>query len=298
MQHIKNCFFISIILFCSNFAGYAKTINFEAPTADVMKLHSLINQYRLSKGLPEIPLSKSLTHVAMIHAKDIQDNPANGSCNGHSWSSKGPWTSCCYTPDHAKAKCMWDKPRELTNYAGNGYECAYAGVGDPEAALRGWQGSSAHNAVIINQGIWARIKWKSIGVGISGNNAVIWFGEETDPDGYYNSADTDSSKPSETRSDKNEKMNITFKDGTTYTGQLKDGKPNGRGTCTWTNGNIYSGQWIDNKMEGQGKLTTLNGVRYEGEFKNNGFNGYGTLYKSDGTISKQGQFKNGNFIGK
>jgi hypothetical protein len=160
---------------------------FESPEPAEKKLHELINQYRLSKGLTPIKLSRSLTYVAGLHAADLEKNIPSGRCNMHSWSGDGSWTSCCYTPDHAKASCMWNKPRELTSYPGNGYECScmYSAGITPEIALKSWKGSSGHNAVIINQGIWSGHPWKSIGVGIRGQYAVIWFGEEEDPDGYW-----------------------------------------------------------------------------------------------------------------
>ena len=96
----------------------------------------------------------------------------------HSWSKKGKWEVCCYTDDHAKAQCMWNKPRELTRYKGNGYEIA-AGMGNAQDALDGWKHSVHHNNVIINKDIW-KTKWEAIGIGIYGNYAVVWFGHETD----------------------------------------------------------------------------------------------------------------------
>src|SRR5688500_17123131 len=63
-----------------------------------VKLYNLINSYRKGKGLPKIPLSKSLTFVAQTHAQDLSENKIDtGMCNAHSWSAKGKWTSCCYT---------------------------------------------------------------------------------------------------------------------------------------------------------------------------------------------------------
>lgn len=160
---------------------------FETPVPEEIKLHALINQYRVSKGLAPIRLSKSLTYVAGIHAGDLGKNTPSGSCNMHSWSGDGAWSSCCYTGDHAKASCMWNKPRELTDYPGNGYECSsmYSAGITADEALSSWKGSPGHNAVIISQGIWSSHPWKSIGVGIRGNYAVIWFGEEEDPAGYW-----------------------------------------------------------------------------------------------------------------
>jgi len=142
-------------------------------------------KYRKEKKLPEIPISKSLTYVAQGHAKDLHENFSFGNnCNMHSWSDKGKWKACCYTSDHAKAACMWDKPREMTSYKGNGYEISHGGSGGyiatAESALNSWKKSSGHNAVIINEGIWARSKWNAIGIGIHKEFAVVWFGKELD----------------------------------------------------------------------------------------------------------------------
>jgi uncharacterized protein YkwD len=154
----------------------------QALSAEEKKLYDLVMKYRAEKGLPVIPISKSLTVVAQTHAKDLQDNhPAQGRCNMHSWSSKGRWTPCCYTDDHAKASCMWSKPAELTSYKGNGYEISYMSSDDvtAEGALAGWQKSYGHNQVMINAGIW-NSPWKAIGIGVYKNYAVIWFGHEPD----------------------------------------------------------------------------------------------------------------------
>ena len=154
---------------------------------DEMKLYELIMAYRREKGLPRIPLSKSLSYVARVHAKDVNDNPPAEDCNLHSWSRRGPWSSCCYTGDHREAACMWIKPRQLTNYKGNGYEISHGGgggyVATPEDAMVGWKSSSGHNSVVINGGKWADKKWDAIGVGMYGGYSMVWFGVEPDPDG-------------------------------------------------------------------------------------------------------------------
>jgi uncharacterized protein YkwD len=148
------------------------------------KLYDIIMEYRKEKGLPNIPLSKSLTFVAQTHVKDLQTSSVvNGNCNMHSWSKNGSWTPCCYTSDHARASCMWNKPRELTSYKGDGYEISYGAYGSTvsaDGALIGWKESDGHNDVITNQGIWADNNWKAIGVGISSGYAVVWFGEIID----------------------------------------------------------------------------------------------------------------------
>lgn len=154
-------------------------------TLEEEKLYSQIMDYRKDKGLPTIPISTSLTKVAQAHVKDLHLNkPNQNACNLHSWSSNGDWSSCCYTSDHAKAECMWSKPREMTNYTGNGYEIAYAAYGmdaTASGALAGWIGSPGHHAVLINQGVW-KSPWNAIGIGIYKGFAVVWFGRELDSD--------------------------------------------------------------------------------------------------------------------
>ena len=151
-------------------------------TDEERKLYNIIMQYRKEKGLPDIPLSTSLTYVAQTHVKDLVNNkPDIGKCNMHSWSSNGPWSSCCYTSDHAQAKCIWNKPSELTSYKSNGYEISHwsSNSTNAEMALDSWKSSSGHNAVIINQGIWKN-PWNAIGIGLYKNYAVVWFGNEID----------------------------------------------------------------------------------------------------------------------
>ncbi len=156
-------------------------------TADEYELYELIMKYRAEKGLHRIPISPCLTYVAQTHVRDLHNHPPTGQCNLHSWSEYGNWTPCCYTSDHAQAKGMWYKPRELTPYTSYGYEIACAMYGadlTPLESLRCWQGSPGHNAVMINQGIWHDIYWKAIGIGMYKGYAVVWFGTEADPIAY------------------------------------------------------------------------------------------------------------------
>jgi hypothetical protein len=154
-------------------------------TNEEQKLYQLITEYRKSKGLTPIPLSAKLTLVAQTHAHDLTDHyifDFENKCNPHSWSKKGKWTSCCYTNDHKEAKCMWDKPREIAGYEGNGYEIAYYSTkgASAEEGLAGWKLSPGHNPLIINEGMWSKVEWKGIGIGIVGEYGVVWFGEAED----------------------------------------------------------------------------------------------------------------------
>lgn len=159
------------------------------PSPDTRPLVQVINDFRVAKGLPAIPVSRSLTIIAQKHVEDLERNaPATGACILHSWSDKGPWTPCCYTEDNSQAHCMWDKPREITHrvYDSNGYEIAMGMRGGrvtTQGALEAWRGSPAHLAVVLNEGPWARLNWKSVGAAISDHYAVVWFGEEEDPAG-------------------------------------------------------------------------------------------------------------------
>lgn len=168
--------------------GASETTGGPAPSscsADALTLIDLLNEYRAESGLAPIPASNSLCAVGDLHVQDLATEAphASASCNLHSWSDAGAWSGCCYTADHAAAQCMWDKPRELTEYPGNGYENAAGGGGalGPTEALDLWKGSPGHNAVMLNEGTWANLTWNAVGVGISGGYAVLWFGEEPDP---------------------------------------------------------------------------------------------------------------------
>ena len=159
------------------------------------ELVRVINQYRREQGLDEIPYSPRLTDVAKWHVYDLEVNkPSGGSCNLHSWSDKGEhrdflaknnvsWNSCCYTSDHARKQCMWNKPREISDgaYKANGYEIAARNRGmTSHRALEQWKASPLHLDMILNRGKWAKSKWKAIGAAISSRYAVVWFGKETD----------------------------------------------------------------------------------------------------------------------
>jgi uncharacterized protein YkwD len=160
----------------------------ESPTclsSEEQLLYGMIMEYRKSKGLAPIPLSSKLSRVAQLHAHDLVDNYAfnpNNKCNPHSWSGKGGWTSCCYTNDHKQAKCMWDKPKEIAGYNSPGYEIAYYSSKGASAreGLDGWKVSPSHNPLLINSGMWNKVEWRAIGIGIYGEYGIVWFGEIAD----------------------------------------------------------------------------------------------------------------------
>lgn len=168
-----------------------KELTAQGLTVNEAHLYLLINDYRVQQGLPILSFSKSLTEVARAHVQDSNNyHPENQldsrgeKGNLHSWSANGTWTPVVYTSDHLYADKMWSKPSELTRYTAPGYEIsAYSTNMTPEKALDLWMNSSAHNNVIISNGQWSNLT--TMGVGISGNYAHVWFGEAADPAGYY-----------------------------------------------------------------------------------------------------------------
>jgi Cysteine-rich secretory protein family len=180
---------IALIALAATLLTSAPTFAQTAPPPPAARLAAMINAYRAERGLPAIALSPSLTRVAEAHAQDLESaSPRPAQCNLHSWSGAGRWTSCCYTDDHARAACMWAKPRQITGgaYPGDGFEIAHssssAGV-TPESALSGWQASPGHHDVMLNRGVWASMPWRAMGVAVTAHHALVWFGKEADPAG-------------------------------------------------------------------------------------------------------------------
>jgi len=194
---MTRCSLVFLLLVLFSAEAFAQKDTHKNPLTEICltqvetELYRLISEYRTKKGLPEISLSASLSIVARTHAIDQAGNFREGSrCNMHSWSGKGEWSSCCYTADHKKAKCMWDKPRELTGYTGDGFEISFysnypysSPAGFAKDILDGWKKSPGHNDMILNKGMWKKVRWQSIGIGIYGEFANVWFGEEEDSAG-------------------------------------------------------------------------------------------------------------------
>ena len=68
------------------------------------------------------------------------------------------------------------------------------------------------------------------------------------------------------------------------------------GTWIAPTGDIYVGEIKDGIFNGQGTLTLASGDRYVGAFKDGDLNGYAIQYRADGSILREGIFKNGEFL--
>ncbi len=147
-------------------------------------LYRLLMAYRVENGKPEIPLSRSLTYVAQLHVRDLAANKVTPPYTLHSWSKNGPWEGVRYTANHRHARLMWNKPKELTNYPGDGFEITYSKKGGASAkeAFLSWKEQRSISSIILNIGNWETIRWRAVGVGIHGEYAVLWFGDRDDPE--------------------------------------------------------------------------------------------------------------------
>ena len=185
--------FLSVNLFEISADGIDQVENITCISDNEMALYNAVNQYRRQNNLMPIPLSISLTIVAQTHVRDLIENKPfddAGKCNPHSWSDKGKWKACCYNSG-SDGECMWNKPRELTNYDSDGYEIVMHSFDESDPyqdvsasdALQTWKESSNHNNVILNKGMWKSSEWKAMGVGIYQGFAAIWFGTAPDSTG-------------------------------------------------------------------------------------------------------------------
>jgi hypothetical protein len=112
----------------------------------------------------------------------------------------------------------------------------------------------------------------------------------------------------------NGKGTFYYADGDRYEGDIVDGNREGTGTKYFSDGRRYEGNWVGNKANGRGTLYvqgfryegdfvdgvvtkgTLywsSGQRYEGDFVNDIANGKGTMFFPDGSIDRQGIWKDG-----
>ena len=91
---------------------------------------------------------------------------------------------------------------------------------------------------------------------------------------------------------------IIFPDGSTYHGQTKHGRFNGKGRMTHANGDIYQGEWKDGKAQGNGLFVDVNGSMYEGEWNDDQQHGQGTESWNFNKIKFIGDFVYGKKTGR
>lgn len=78
----------------------------------------------------------------------------------------------------------------------------------------------------------------------------------------------------------------TYKDGSYYEGEMKDGFRHGQGVYVWDDGDKYVGQFVKGVRQGKGTYYWKNGSKYDGEWQNGKKHGNGIIYYQDGTSNK------------
>lgn len=147
------------------------------------QLYELINEYRKSFALPPISLSKSLSYVAIAHARDLASfyNP-DSVCNMHSWSNKGRWTPICFPSQQSRKNNVRLKAIEIIGYPAEAYEITYWSNVEkmPRQILSFWREKKVSADMLLNRNEWKSSAWKAIGVGIEEGYAVVWLGKVVD----------------------------------------------------------------------------------------------------------------------
>jgi len=87
---------------------------------------------------------------------------------------------------------------------------------------------------------------------------------------------------------------VMYKDGSSYTGILVDGKRDGHGMWKAASGSYeYDGQWRADLPSGQGRQAWSDGRIYEGGFSEGVFDGHGKMewQTAQGRLSYEGQYE-------
>ncbi|MEK4439090.1 hypothetical protein [Paenibacillus sp. FSL K6-2862] len=103
------------------------------------------------------------------------------------------------------------------------------------------------------------------------------------------------------------KVSLKLSSGAIYYGEVKNGKPHGKGTARWGKNKTYSGDWVNGKRSGSGKYVLKDDVTYgdvveiityTGSWKNDKQNGQGTLTRKideSETITGRSSIEKGTF---
>ncbi|RLD36839.1 MAG: hypothetical protein DRI74_08235 [Bacteroidetes bacterium] len=186
MKKIVFFLFLSIGLFIVNTKTLAQTDTIPDDfciSTEEYQLYQLINDYRKAFALPQIALSKSLSYVAITHARDLSVNfNPDTICNMHSWSDKGRWKPICFPSEQSKKNNIKFKAKEIIGYSSEAYEITYWSnvENSPRQILSFWRENKISADLLINRGNWENKSWKAIGIGIEDGYAVVWLGEGID----------------------------------------------------------------------------------------------------------------------
>lgn len=82
----------------------------------------------------------------------------------------------------------------------------------------------------------------------------------------------------------------------TYSGDLQNGAPHGKGTATFENGDVYRGDWEYGERSGHGVFTYEDGTTYNGQWDGDKFHGRGKMTWTSGDVH-DGGYANGSRTG-
>ncbi len=172
--------------------NYGININTHCLTKREYELANAINEFRVSRGLPSVPISKSLSFIEKVHIFDALENPySEKKCSAHSWSKQDNWTGCCAVVGQAKTYwCLFKKPKELLGFDNFGMTAENAAISRgeegvilrirPKDYLTGWLKSHGHRIVITNEEAWSGFEWHSLGVAEFNGRAYMIMGTGRD----------------------------------------------------------------------------------------------------------------------
>ncbi len=83
-----------------------------------------------------------------------------------------------------------------------------------------------------------------------------------------------------------------------FEGDMKAGRPEGRGIQTYGSGDRVEGEFHDGRVEGKGAYVFANGDRYIGDFRKGEFEGYGVLTLDNGAGRYEGEWHGGRAHGR
>lgn len=90
--------------------------------------------------------------------------------------------------------------------------------------------------------------------------------------------------------------NISWFDGTKYSGDLSGSVISGRGTYTWPDGTRYEGSFKNNQRHGKGSMILLDRSKWSGKWRHNKKNGKGKQFDTSGEIVQQGVWVENEFV--
>ncbi|UOY06682.1 hypothetical protein L0P88_22510 [Muricauda sp. SCSIO 64092] len=97
---------------------------------------------------------------------------------------------------------------------------------------------------------------------------------------------------------KYKKGNISWFDGSTYSGDLNGVHISGKGSYTWPDGSQYQGSFRRHQRHGKGSQIAKDGSKWSGKWKNDQKNGKGTTFDTNGAILQYGVWGAGQLLEK